>query len=58
MQALPGSILFACTWNAVRSPMAEGIMKHLFGTRLFVDSVGVRKGEIDQIGRASCRERV
>jgi protein-tyrosine-phosphatase len=47
MQALPGSILFACTWNAVRSPMAEGIMKHLYGTRLFVDSVGVREGEID-----------
>lgn len=47
MQALPGSLLFACTWNAVRSPMAEGIMKHLFGTRLFIDSVGVREGEID-----------
>ena len=41
------SVLFACTWNAVRSPMAEAVAKHLFGTRLFVDSVGVRKGEID-----------
>jgi protein-tyrosine phosphatase len=48
MEGLPGSILFACTWNAVRSPMAEGIMKNLFGTRLFVDSVGVRRGgELD-----------
>ena len=44
MDALPGSILFACTWNTVRSPMAEGLMKSLFGTRLFVDSAGVRCG--------------
>lgn len=27
--------------------MAEAIAKHLFGARLFVDSVGVRKGDID-----------
>ncbi len=46
MGTLPGSILFACTWNAVRSPMAEGMMKKLFGTRLFVDSVGVRRGGV------------
>ena len=44
MGGLPGSILFACTWNAVRSPMAEGLMKSLFGTRTFVDSAGVRRG--------------
>ncbi len=44
---LPGSVLFACTMNAIRSPMAEGIMKRLHGTRVFVDSVGVRKGEVD-----------
>ena len=31
--------------NAVRSPMAEGIMKHYFGHRVYVDSVGVRQGE-------------
>ena len=44
---LPGSILFACTMNAVRSPMAEAIMKHLFGQRVYVDSAGARKGELD-----------
>jgi protein-tyrosine-phosphatase len=44
---LPGSVLFACTNNAVRSPMAEGILKHLHGRRVYVDSVGVRAGEID-----------
>lgn len=47
MTALPSSILFACTWNAVRSPMAEAITKQLVGTRAFVDSVGVRKADVD-----------
>ena len=41
------AVLFACTQNAVRSPMAEGILKHLLGHRIFVDSVGVRPGELD-----------
>lgn len=45
--SLPGAVLFACTMNAIRSPMAEGIMKRHHGTRIFVDSVGVRKGEVD-----------
>ncbi len=39
--ALPGSILFCCDHNAVRSPMAEGIMKKLHGTRVFIQSAGV-----------------
>ncbi len=47
MGNLPGSVLFACTHNAIRSPMAEGILKHLLGDRVYVDSVGVRVGEID-----------
>ena len=47
MVELPSRVLFACTWNSVRSPMAEGIMKNLVGTSMFVDSVGVRKGQPD-----------
>jgi protein-tyrosine-phosphatase len=47
MADLPGSVLFACTNNAVRSPMAEGLMKHFYGMRVYVDSVGVRAGELD-----------
>jgi protein-tyrosine-phosphatase len=39
---LPSSVLFACTYNAIRSPMAEGLLKKLHGKRIFVDSVGVR----------------
>jgi protein-tyrosine-phosphatase len=39
---LPGAVLFACNFNRVRSPMAEGLMKRLYGVRVFVDSVGLR----------------
>ena len=47
MTDLPGAVLFACTENALRSPMAESILKHFHGRRIYVDSVGVRAGEID-----------
>lgn len=45
MSELPSSVLFACTMNAIRSVMAEGILKKLHGERIYVDSVGVRAGE-------------
>lgn len=47
MADLPGSVLFCCTRNSVRSPMAEGILKHLHGRSVFVQSVGARPAEID-----------
>ncbi|MFQ5785657.1 MAG: low molecular weight phosphatase family protein [Alphaproteobacteria bacterium] len=47
MAELPGAVLFACTMNSVRSPMAEGIMKYLFGRAVYIDSVGVRRREVD-----------
>jgi protein-tyrosine-phosphatase len=43
----PGSVLFACNHNAVRSAMAEWIAKHLYGHVLYVDSAGVQPGELD-----------
>ncbi len=42
-----GSILFCCTLNAVRSPMAEGLAKRLLGTRVYVDSAGVKRDAVD-----------
>ena len=47
MAELPGAVLFGCTMNAVRSAMAEGLMKRLYGHAVYVDSVGVRRGELD-----------
>ena len=52
MRELPGSVLFCCTQNALRSPMAEAMMKHLHGRRVFVDSVGVRTGPLDDFAVA------
>jgi len=47
MRDLPNAVLFACSGNSVRSPMAEGLLKHLLGHRVYVDSAGVRAGEVD-----------
>ena len=44
---LPDSVLFACNLNAVRSPMALGIARYLFGKKIFFDSAGVRAGQAD-----------
>jgi len=46
-QDLPGAVLFACTLNAVRSPMAAAIMRHLFGKFTYVEAAGVRAGDLD-----------
>ena len=55
--SLPQSILFCCDHNAVRSPMAEGIMKKLYGTGTYVQSVGVIHDlEIDGFSIAVCDE--
>jgi arsenate reductase len=55
--ALPQSVLFCCDHNAVRSPMAEGIMKKYYGTGTYVQSVGVMNDmEIDGFSIAVCQE--
>jgi protein-tyrosine-phosphatase len=44
---LPGSILFLCGQNAIRSPMAELLAKGVLPASTFVASAGVRTGERD-----------
>ncbi|HEX2594682.1 MAG TPA: arsenate reductase ArsC [Rhizomicrobium sp.] len=46
---LPSAVLFACTFNAVRSPMAAAIMRHLFGKFVYVESAGVKAGILDAL---------
>jgi protein-tyrosine-phosphatase len=48
-EELPGAVLFACTLNSVRSPMAAALLRHLFGRFVYVDSVGARAGELDPL---------
>lgn len=56
-EELPQSVLFCCDHNAVRSPMAEGIMKKLYGTECYIQSVGVKNDlEIDGFSIAVCAE--
>ncbi|MEL6583646.1 MAG: low molecular weight phosphatase family protein [Pseudomonadota bacterium] len=53
----PSSVLFCCDHNAVRSPMAEGLMKKLFGQTIYVQSAGVFHDlEIDGFAVAVCSE--
>ncbi len=53
---LPGAVLFACNMNAVRSPMASGLLRHLLGYRVYVKSAGVRAGEADPFAVAAMDE--
>lgn len=53
----PGAVLFACNLNRVRSPMAEGLMKLLYGTRIYIDSCGMEPtGELDPFAVEVMRE--
>ena len=44
-----GAVLFACTLNAVRSPMAAAMLKHLTRGGIYIESAGVRAGELDPL---------
>ena len=48
-EEIPDAVLFSCTMNAIRSPMAAALMKHLFGTHVYVESCGVKAGVLDPL---------
>ena len=57
LKDFPQSVLFCCDHNAVRSPMAEGLMKKYYGQRAYVQSAGVTNDmEIDGFSIAVCAE--
>lgn len=43
----PSSVLFACGFNSIRSPMAAALLRALHGRRIYVNSVGVREAATD-----------
>ena len=53
---MPHSVLFACTLNAVRSPMAEALARQLLPRHVFVASAGIRKSDVDGFAVAVMRE--
>ena len=54
---LPQAVLFACNFNRVRSPMAEGLMKLIYGKQAYFDSCGLTPtGELDPFAVAVMEE--
>ena len=56
MNKNPSAVLFSCTWNAVRSPMAEGLLKKVLGHKVYVDSVGAKTMDVDVFAIAVMKE--
>ena len=56
MNGIPASLLFACSENSVRSPMAEALAKRLYGQASYIDSVGVRASDVDCFAAAALDE--
>jgi protein-tyrosine-phosphatase len=57
MAGLPGSLLFVCNLNLVRSPMAAGLTRKLYGDAMIVESCGLQPtGEIDPMVAAVMQE--
>ena len=52
---MASAILFACTMNAVRSPMAAALMRHL-SQNVYIESAGVRAGELDPLAVEAMEE--
>lgn len=50
------SVLFVCSRNALRSPIAEALLKAWHGREVFVDSVGIGEDEVDPMAVAVMAE--
>jgi protein-tyrosine-phosphatase len=51
------SVLFVCSENSVRSPIAEALARKLVGNTAFLASVGLRRGQRDDFVAEVLRER-
>jgi protein-tyrosine-phosphatase len=53
----PFAVLFVCTFNRVRSPMAAALMRRLYGEAVTADSCGLEPGtEVDGFAAAVMAE--
>lgn len=52
----PQSVLFVCSENSVRSPMAEALTRKLSNNRVYAASVGLRRGRTDGFAAEVLRE--
>lgn len=43
----PTAVIFICTLNSIRSPIAAAIMHSLLGHKIYVASAGIRAGDPD-----------
>ena len=54
---MPGSVLFCCDYNAIRSPIAEALAKLYYGRKMFIQSAGILNDlEIDGFAISVCEE--
>jgi protein-tyrosine-phosphatase len=57
MSRLPGSVLYVCNLNRVRSPMAAGLTRKLYGPVMTVESCGLQPSDsIDPMVAAVMQE--
>src|SRR5581483_246680 len=52
----PQAVLFMCSRNVVRSPMAAALFGQIFGRAVYVGSAGIHNGEIDPFAVAAMGE--
>lgn len=52
LKTRPQAVLFACSMNSVRSPIAEAVARHYFGSQTYFASAGVKRGESDGFAAA------
>ena len=56
MTERPGSVLFVCRQNVIRSPIAAALTRHYFPRSIYARSAGIEHGEADPFASAVMAE--